>query len=124
MNLNDVFVSPGESVTYGGNAIICGFVTSAQTGIRLTVPVGKWLTNVTNVNVTQITGYIRNEGGYALAKSSTNSNRNYLSYVKSATIDHRANAVYIQIEKGSGKFYLTNNQPLTYVPDSLTLKFE
>ena len=119
---NPLFVVSGETISFGGDAIIPGFVTGGRTSIHLSAPVGKFMTNVNSVRVTALSGYIRNDGGYGMTSAAASSN--YMGYAPSATIDRATNTVHIYIHRSSGSFYLTNNAALTYVPDVLTLVFE
>ena len=116
-----LFVASGSTITYESNTIVYGFVSGGRSSIFLAVPVAKLLTNVTGVRVTAISGHMRNDGGYGLTSAAANSN--YLNYVTDAVIERGTNSVRISIRKNSGEFYLTNNQPVTFVPSELSLKF-
>lgn len=121
--VNSLFVVPGESISYSGNIIIPGYTSGSRKYIYISVPVGKFLNNVSTVTVKAITGWMRNEGGYGLSSGFVESGNDYLSLVTSTAIDRASNTVYIYISRSTA-FSLTNNQPLTFVPASLVLEFK
>lgn len=93
--VNSLFVVPGESISYSGNIIIPGYTSGSRKYIYISVPVGKFLNNVSSVTVKAITGWMRNEGGYGLSSGFVESGNDYLSLVTSTAIDRASNTVYI-----------------------------
>lgn len=120
--INSLFVVPGERISLPEGTLVSGYCTSSKKTIRIAVPIGKFLTNVSHVAVENINGWMRNEGGYGMSSGFVDDGNNYTSVVESTIVDKVTNSIIIHIARSTA-FSLTNNQPLTFEVQALTLYF-
>ena len=114
----------GDTFTFNVSFPLNGFITSSTTGVRLALYLPKSVSQVPVVKVTECSGTLRGISGYL---NSDSSNHDFISdstnYSVVAT-KVKDNLITLQINKTSAYTNVTNNTPVSFYPNKLTLSFE
>jgi hypothetical protein len=114
----------GDTFTFNVSFPLNGFITSSTTGVRLALYLPKSASQVPVVKVTECSGTLRGISGYL---NSNSSNYDFISDSTNYTViatKVKDNLITLQINKSSAYTNVTNNTPVSFYPNKLTLSFE
>ena len=115
---NETFYNPGD--TYSQSGFICpGHITGGSQSVVFTLPLPKSTTNITTASVDTLTGRIRGVGGYINGSSTVN----YKSSSYTVSNSLKDNIISISIQASSALSGATNNTPIAFYIDSLSISF-
>lgn len=120
--IDTMFFKSGDTLTIN-QVPLSGFVTSSTKIVNLVCPVSKSLSNINSISVTACKGGIRTtEGGYLNSGSDSSDWKNTSGLTVTAT-KVTDNLINLRIQSTNAFTNVTNNTPLSFWCNPLTLSF-
>lgn len=113
----------GDTFTFSVSFPINGFITSSTKGVRLALYLPKSVANITTITVTECSGTLRGISGYLNSESDNYDFAADTTNYSLVATKVKDNLITLQINKTTAYTNVTNNTPVSFYPNKLTLTF-
>ena len=124
-NLSELYYKVGDTVEFT-NGLFHGYTTDSKKKIYLIIPLSKRLDKINSVTINDMTGHIRNSGGYAVQSSIKDGGNDFTQYTITSTIITEGSSKVsssIELLITGQTWVLTNNAAVSFVPVSFKMTF-
>lgn len=113
----------GDTFTFSVSFPLNGFITSSTKGVRLALYLPKSVANITTITVTECSGTLRGISGYLNSETDNYDFAADTTNYSLVATKVKDNLITLQINKTTAFTNVTNNTPVSFYPNKLTLTF-